>query len=106
MKKEFKELLACKHATVQITELAWLKRWTNDGYPEFNPVDRLVIEFNSPTGARTFYTGEIVSRDTEGIAREIAEHTKAFAQKWAETEANRMIAGKMMFKFHVKEEKE
>ena len=93
MRKEFKQLLAMKNGYLRISKLAFLHRWTEDALD--NDVDGLKIIFNSPTGRTSFYTADIQARDTEGIAKEIARHTKAFADKWAMEEANKILAGRI-----------
>lgn len=93
MKKEFNQLLAMKNGYLRINKLAILHRWQEDMLGD--EVDGLSITFNSPTGRASFYTADIQARDTEGIAKEIAMHTKAFADKWAREEANRILAGRI-----------
>lgn len=97
MKKEFKRLLDASNANLRISNIAKLYRYTRDGLG--NDCDRLQIIFNSPTGCVSFYTADIEARTTEGIAREIGEHTKAFAEKWAAEESRKMLAGNMSFVF-------
>lgn len=91
MRKEFKQLLAMKSGYLRISKLAILHRWTEDALGD--DVDGLEIIFNSPTGRTSFYTADIQARDTEGIAKEIAIHTEAFADKWAREEVGRIKGG-------------
>lgn len=93
MKKEFKQLLSMKNGYLRINKIAVLHRWQEDMLGD--EVDRLRIDFSSPTGQPSFYAADIKARDTEGIAEEIAMHTKAFADKWAKEEANRVLAGRI-----------
>jgi len=93
MRKEFKQLLSMKNGYLRINKLAILHRWQEDALGD--DVDCLRIDFNSPTGRSSFYAADIQARDTEGIAKEIAMHTKAFADKWAKEEANRILAGRI-----------
>lgn len=93
MKKELKELLSMESGYLKLSKIAHLHRWQTDALD--NPVDRLEICFNSPTGRTSFYEAEILSRDTEGIMGEIAHHTEAFADKWAHEEAKKMLAGRI-----------
>lgn len=93
MKKEFEKLLAMRNGYLRINKLAILHRWQEDALG--NDADGLKIIFNSPTGRTSFYTAEIQARDTEGIAKEIAKHIKAFADKWAREEVNRILAGRI-----------
>jgi hypothetical protein len=97
MKKEFKKLLESEHGALKISEIAVLERTQHDYFE--NEIDKLEIIFVNPTGRVSFYTGEIKSRDTEGIAREIAEHTRKFAEKWTEEETTKILSGKMDFRF-------
>ncbi len=91
MKKEFKKLLAMERGYMRINEISYLYRWTFDALG--NKVDKLVITFDSPTGMVSSHTAEIKSRDTEGIAKEIAQHIKVFAEMWAREEANKILGG-------------
>lgn len=93
MKKEFKKLLAMENGYLKLSKIALLHRWQHDALG--TSVDRLTISFDSPTGSVSFYSAEIEARDTEGIAKEIAQQVQAFAEKWAEEEAKRMIAGRI-----------
>lgn len=93
MKKEFERLLAMKNGYLRVNSLAILHRWQEDMLGD--DVDGLRIDFNSPTGRSSFYSADIQARDTKGIAEEIAMHTKAFAEKWAKEEANRVLAGRI-----------
>lgn len=93
MRKEFNQLLAMKNGYLRINKLAILHRWQEDALGD--GVDGLEIIFNSPTGRTSFYSAEIHARDTEGIAKEIATHIKAFADKWAREEANKILAGRI-----------
>ena len=97
MKKEFKKLLESEHGALKISEIAVLERTQHDYFG--NEIDKLEIIFINPTGRVDFYTGEIKSRDTEGIAKEIAEHTRKFAEKWTEEETTKILSGKMDFRF-------
>ena len=96
MKKELKELLARESGRMKLSAICYLQRWTKDGIGE--DVDKLTINFDSPTGSVYFYSAEIENRTTDGIAQEIAQHTKAFAEKWAEEEAKKALGGRMEFR--------
>ena len=91
MKKEFKKLLSMENGYMRINKIAWLHRWNLDALG--NKVDKLVITFDSPTGSVSLHAAEIKSRDTEGIAKEIAQHIKVFAEMWARDEANKVLGG-------------
>ena len=93
MRKEFNQLLSVKNGYLRINKLAILHRWQEDALGD--DADGLEIIFNSPTGRTSFYTADIQARDTEGIANEIARHIKAFADKWAMEEANKILAGRI-----------
>lgn len=93
MRKEFEQLLAMRNGYLRINKLAILHRWQEDALGD--DVDGLEIIFNSPTGRASFYTRDIKARDAEGIAKEIATHIKAFAEKWAREEAIRVLAGRI-----------
>ena len=93
MKKEFKQLLSMKNGYLRINSLAILHRWQEDMLGD--EVDRLRIDFKSPTGQSSFHDADIQARDTEGIAEEIATHIKAFADKWAKEEVNRIKGGRI-----------
>ena len=93
MKKAFERLLAMKNGYLRINSLAILHRWQEDALGD--DVDGLEIIFNSPTGRASFYTKDIKARDTEGIAEEVATHIKAFADKWAKEEVNRIKGGRI-----------
>lgn len=93
MKKEFKELLSMESGTMRINEITHLTRWTRDTITG-EEIDKLYIWFDSPTGSRLFYNAEITARDTEGIAAQIAEHTREFSRRWADYETSRIINGR------------
>ena len=93
MKNEIQGLLAMRNGYLRINKLAILHRWQEDALGD--DVDGLEIIFNSPTGRASFYAKDIKARDAEGIAKEIAMHTKAFADKWAMEEANKILAGRI-----------
>ena len=99
MKEEFKKLLESEHGAMRISEIAVLERTQHDDFG--NEIDNLKIIFINPTESSIvgFYIGEIKSRDTEGIAKEIAEHTRKFAEKWTEEETTKILNGKMDFRF-------
>lgn len=101
MRKEFEQLLAMRNGYLRINKLAILHRWQEDALGD--DADGLDIVINSPTGRAYFYVEDIQARDTEGIAKEIATHIKAFADKWAKEEANRVLAGRIDGKIWRKE---
>lgn len=97
MKKEILNLVKSEEGILRSNNISFLRRWTKDALN--NPVDKLVIEFDSINHVRySLYERDIESRDFEGIIKECEEKTQLFL-----TEVSNVICSNLRngYNYHI-----
>ena len=97
MKKEILNLVKSEEGILRLNNISFLRRWTKDALN--NPVDKLVIEFDSINHVRySLYERDIESRDFEGIIKECEEKTHLFL-----TEVSNVICSNLRngYNYHI-----
>ena len=91
MKAEFKKLLETDNYELRLNGITRLRRSLKDYQGQ--PIDKLYLIIDNPTGAVMYIYKEIGGRNVNDIVKEVCEETAAFAQKWAADEIKKLQNG-------------